>query len=118
MAESSFDVMSELNPQLRRDLRVLARSRPLVPAILCFRADFESPEKERVLTALRELHKTPAGEQVLMIFQSEELVSIDEDPLRETAAFLEETERLRASSRGAPPGSTATRRVPRRLASP
>lgn len=95
VADSTFKLMCELNPQLRRDLKTIARSPSLVPAIMCFRKDFESPEKERVMTALRELHQTPAGEQVLMIFQSQALVLVDERPLKETAAFIKETRRLR-----------------------
>jgi phosphonate transport system substrate-binding protein len=95
VADSHFEVMAELNPQLRRKLKVIAKSPPLVPAIMCFRKEFESPEKERLMAALGELHMTPAGEQVLTIFQSQALVQVDEGPLRATAAFVEEARNLR-----------------------
>lgn len=103
VAESTFKMMCELNPQLSRTLKTVARSPSLVPAIMCFREDFESPEKEKVITALRELHKTPAGEQVLTIFQSQALVLVDERPLMETAAFVKEVDRLRLEARAGKP---------------
>jgi hypothetical protein len=88
-------MMSELNPQLRHKLKPITKSSPLVPAIMCFRKDFESPEKDKVMHALRELHTTPAGEQVLTIFQSQALVEVEEEALLTTAAFIEETRALR-----------------------
>jgi ABC-type phosphate/phosphonate transport system substrate-binding protein len=102
VAESGFKTMSELNPQLRRKLRTIAKSPPLIPAILCFREDFSSEEKERLLQALRQLHTTAAGEQVLTIFQSEALVEVDEGALRKTLAFLQETSQLRGENGCAP----------------
>jgi len=95
VAESSFETMCELNPQLRRQLLVIAKSPRLLPAILFFRRDFESPEKERIMEALSNLHSTAAGQQVLTLFKSEALVPVDEQPLKETENFLRETRRQR-----------------------
>ncbi len=38
---------------------------------------------------------TPAGEQVLTIFQSEALVQVDEQDLKKTEAFILETRQMR-----------------------
>ena len=95
VAYSSFTTMYELNPQLHRGLRVIARSPPLLPAIMFFRKGFESPEKERIHKALGELQTTAAGQQVLTLFQSEALVPVDEEYLNRTEEFLFETRRLR-----------------------
>lgn len=95
VAVSSFEMMCELNPQIRLKLRPLVKSRPFVPAVMCFRKDFESPEKKRLLKALSQLHKTPAGQQVLTLFQSEALAQVGEESLADTAAFLGRTRRMR-----------------------
>lgn len=90
VTESGFSVLRDLNPQLGRKLRVLARSQPLVPAVMAFRKDFDSTERDAVLAALNELHTTPAGQQVLNLFQSDALVQIEAGPLAATEAFLVE----------------------------
>ena len=99
VAESGFKTMCELNPQLRRSLKTIAKSHPLIPALMCFRSDYTSPERDRLLSALRELHTTTAGEQVLMIFQSEALVPVDQQLVNGTEKFLAEVSQLR-SGRG------------------
>ena len=64
----AFDLTCELNPQLRRDLVVLASSPPFITAFLIFRPGYRLREKFE--TALLDLHMTPGGRQVLTVFQS------------------------------------------------
>lgn len=91
VTQTGFSTMVELNPQIGRKLRVIAKSAPLVPALLCFRKDYASSQKEIILTALKELHRSSAGQQVLTIFQAEALVEVDSTMLEETRTFLSET---------------------------
>ena len=77
VTRSGFDTMSELNPQLARQLIVLAESREIVPSILVFRADYNQVYKEKIIAGMKGLKDTPAGRQVLMIFQCDD---IDEQP--------------------------------------
>ena len=71
--ESGFRTLVELNPQVGKQLRIIATSPEFVPAVFCFRADYVPAFKERLLDGVRSLHKTPAGQQVLTIFQSERI---------------------------------------------
>lgn len=73
VTRGAFELLNELNPQTGRQLKVLASSPALVPAVFCFRGSYASPVKDRVVAALRELHSSPAGQQVLTIFRSERL---------------------------------------------
>ena len=77
VTRSGFDTMNELNPQTGKALKVLATSPMLMPAVFCFRANYAPPFKEKLLAAIRNLHGTPAGQQVLTIFRSE---SMEEQP--------------------------------------
>lgn len=77
VTRSGFDTMAELNPQLARELVVLAESPVMVPAVFAFRADYQPSFKEKLFTGVNNLNKTPAGRQVLTIFQSE---NIEEQP--------------------------------------
>ncbi len=65
-----FHIMAELNPQVGQQLKVLSSSPELVPAGFCFRRDYNNPLKERILAEFGKVHTTPAGQQVLTIFQS------------------------------------------------
>ena len=68
-----FDTMNELNPQVGKQLKIIATSPEMVPAVFAFRADYASSYKEKVFAGIRDLHKTPAGQQVLTIFHSEKI---------------------------------------------
>ena len=91
-----FDTMGELNPQLRQQLRVIAASPALVPVVFCIRAEFRSAVLEEILNSLRELHTTPAGLQVLTVFQSERLTEQPPEYLAASLALLAEQDRAAA----------------------
>lgn len=71
-----FQTLAELNPQVGKELRVLAASPDLVATVFCFRAEFESTEMDRLMDVLRNFHRTAAGRQVLTVFQSDRLQEI------------------------------------------
>ena len=73
VTRSGFETMVELNPQVGRQLQVIASSPPIVPVLFCFRADYSSPIRAKVLEELAHWHETPAGRQILTLFQSETL---------------------------------------------
>ena len=65
--------MCELNPQVRVQLRVLAMSPALVPALGFIRRGYNSPLRKILFSALQGLENSPAGTQVLTLFQSDQL---------------------------------------------
>jgi len=91
VTQSGFSTMSELNPQIGQKLQTVARSRPLIPALLCFRKDFNSPQKEHILEAFSELNTSSSGQQILTIFQAEALVEVDAKALEETKSFISQS---------------------------
>ena len=70
VTRSGFATMTELNPQLGLQLRVLAASPAFVPVLFAFRADFAPGLKEESMRAMGSVHTSLAGQQVLTIFQS------------------------------------------------
>ena len=64
-----FQTMCEMNPQVRAQLRVLAKSPELVPSVGFLRRGFDTPLRDRMVTALRGLEKSVSGTQVLTLFQ-------------------------------------------------
>jgi ABC-type phosphate/phosphonate transport system substrate-binding protein len=73
VTRSSFADMSELNPQVGKQLRILAASPEVVPAFLCFRKGYTSRYRPEVEKAIQTLHTNVAGKQVLMVFGCDQI---------------------------------------------
>jgi ABC-type phosphate/phosphonate transport system substrate-binding protein len=86
VARSGFNAMVDLNPQVGRQLKIIAASPAVVPTVLCFRADFNASYKKALLEGLRTLNATPAGQQVLTIFH---IARIDQQPVAALDSALE-----------------------------
>jgi len=99
-----FETMSELNPQIGRQLRILAKSEAVVPSLFCFRGDYLSPNREKILQEVSRLNQTPAGLQTLTLFQTEQLFISDPAALASSCALLDLHRRLCAEALAARPG--------------
>ena len=107
MTSESFAAMQELNPQLGKQLRVVARSPELMSSVFAFRADFRSPYREQMFQEMKRLPESPAGLQILMLLQSER---IEEKPLScvdSSLALLARHRQLCAAAPEIPPGASA-----------
>lgn len=71
VTRAGFRTMTELNPQVGLQLKILAQSPPLVPDLFCFRSDLVSPHRDALMEGAARIAETPAGRQTLMLFQSE-----------------------------------------------
>ncbi len=85
-----FELACELNPQLRKQLRVLAVSPEVVPSLFFFRAGYTSSLRGQLELAIVALHETPAGQQVLTVFQSDGMTKRPLGCLEGTRQFLAE----------------------------
>jgi hypothetical protein len=90
----ALSVAGEMNPQVRRELAVLAVSPAVIPMVLFFRPDFSGSAREQMGRAFENLHRTPAGRQILTIFQGDRIVRRPRSCLDSTEALLEEYRRL------------------------
>lgn len=81
--EGSFDLMKELNPQVGQMLQVVASSETLVDVVVCLREEHWSSAKLKAdsITALRELHLDPAGQQICTLFKIDRMVPFAESQL-------------------------------------
>jgi hypothetical protein len=108
ISRKTLQVMSELNPQILHQLRVLATSRPFVPSVMSFRAGLSPTLIERVVKAALTMHATPSGRQLSIIFQSERMDVIPAASLDDARALLAEHAQLLAAYRQlAPPAAVA-----------
>jgi len=90
-----FDIVSELNPQVRKELRVIAISPDVIPTLFFFRPGYTAEVKDRLEDALVALHESPAGQQVLMIFQGDRMEKHPISCLESSQQLVEKADRLR-----------------------
>lgn len=79
----AFNALAELNPQIGHQLQIVASSPEVVPVVFCIRDGYRPELVEQVLSGLRDMHLTPAGRQVLTLFQAEQ---IQEQPVSALAS--------------------------------
>ena len=73
--EPAFEVMTELNPQVGRNLQVLATSPAYLDSLVAFsRLGWASEKhKDDMYQGLLELHREPAGQQILNLYKTTRL---------------------------------------------
>ncbi len=90
VSANAFNTASELNPQLRRELRILASSPEVIPIVFFFRAGYVSDIRDKLEAAITALHETPAGQQVLTVFQCDRIEKRSVSHLEPTRRMLAE----------------------------
>jgi phosphonate transport system substrate-binding protein len=95
-----FETMSELNPQLKKTLRVVAASPRLLPLILGFHKDSPAERRHRFAEAMIGLYRSPSGRQTLMLFQGVRPVESDTSNLKSAVDLLAAYERLKGKQGG------------------
>lgn len=73
VTRSGFDTMSELNPQLRVQLKPLAASMELVPAFTFLRPDYRGAPQDEIVAEVLKMHLTASGKQILTLFQADRI---------------------------------------------
>lgn len=94
-SKRGFDTMCELNPQVGRDLRLLASSPRMVVTFYIFRKNYQSAHRDRLVKVLSGLRTTQAGQQLATFFQFQDLVIKDAGCLAPALGVLEMAERAR-----------------------
>jgi ABC-type phosphate/phosphonate transport system substrate-binding protein len=101
---NAFALAGELNPQLLKELKTIIVSPPLIPAVFFFRPDYDGPIRAQLETAILDLHSTPAGQQVLTVFQGSRMERRPVACLDTTIRMLADYERLQPGSPVSSPG--------------
>jgi hypothetical protein len=99
-SKRTFDTMSELNPQVARELAPLAGSPPLVVTFYTFHRNCHGGERDRFAQVYASLPASAAGQQLATLFQFEKLAVRDAACLAPALAILETADRLRRGREG------------------
>jgi len=87
---STYRTAVELNPQLGKQLTVLAKSPPYVPSVIAFPADYTTATWPTLERAILSAHTKPKGQQVLRVYRIDRLVRQTGDELASAKALLVE----------------------------
>lgn len=90
----SFETVTEMNPQLGRELRILASSPAYVPLIIAFRSDFSATMKQAVIKECGIMHTSTYGQQGMLIIQTQQLIEHPISITAESLALLDEHAKL------------------------
>lgn len=80
----AFSVMTELNPQVGKDLQIIASSEALVDGLDLVSVSGWGEDvsfKRDVIEAIGELHLEPAGQQLLTLFKTDQMVPYADEQL-------------------------------------
>ena len=84
VTEAGFKLISELNPQLGKELIILAESNYITIGLGCTNsANSDQSRKKKILDVLFKLHKNNYGKQILDLFATEKLIPFKEEYLKE-----------------------------------
>lgn len=90
-----FELTSELNPQISKELKIIARVDKLAGGIIVIRPDLQADLKQKLIQALRTIHEDQEGRQLFLLFQLSELIPYRPEYLRATEAFFTEHRTLK-----------------------
>jgi ABC-type phosphate/phosphonate transport system substrate-binding protein len=94
-SKRGFETMCELNPQVARDLKVLASSPAMVVDFYIFRKNYHSVYREKLIRTLSILRDTVGGQQLATLFQFEQLTIRDASCLASALGVLDAADRAR-----------------------
>jgi ABC-type phosphate/phosphonate transport system substrate-binding protein len=100
VARSSFETISDLNPQLRSNLRVIARSPGFAATLVCIRKGYNPSLRADLLESLRTLHNEPKGQQIMMLFKTDQLLPCESAYLIKIGQLINRHDQLRKSAKG------------------
>jgi len=95
----SFNLMSELNPQVAKEIQVVATSEAFVDNVVCMSDTGWPSEKVKtdLLEILADLQNEPAGQQILTLFKVGPMIPFDEKQLDTVRELRARQEALRKS---------------------
>jgi ABC-type phosphate/phosphonate transport system substrate-binding protein len=85
-----FELTAELNPQVGRDLIVVANLPKLAGGIIAIRGDYPQDRKQKIRHELLTLHEDQEGKQLFVLFQLKKLIPYRPEYLQATEAFFRE----------------------------
>lgn len=102
VSRSSLETSTTLNPQIEKQLSVIAESRGLHGDVSCIPNMVDDKLKAVMKNATMHLHETTAGKQIFTLFQTEQIIPFNPSYLDGTLELLRERDQLMAKRKRKP----------------
>ena len=96
LARRSWETAMELNPQLGRDLRLLAVSPKVTPILFGFRRNTNANARKALIDSIQRVYSVPAGRQIVALYQSTAFVVRPIAAMKVTLDLIRQFDRLSA----------------------
>lgn len=90
MLDGSFDVLSEMNPQLQKQLQVLATSEEYLGGVVLFPQSIDTGKKSSLKRTCLRMSTYPRGRQILTLFRIDNLLDFPLGALESLQRLLDE----------------------------
>ena len=100
LARRDWETAVELNPQLGRDLRLLAVSPKVIPIAFAFRRNTSADARKALIDAIQGINKMTAGQQIVELYQSRAFVQRPISVMKPTFEMVRQFERLAGQPAG------------------
>jgi phosphonate transport system substrate-binding protein len=84
----NWETITELNPQVRRSLRILAHSEPLLEGLIAVPVEPQHRYKREILESIMRMHLTVAGDQLTTVFKVGPQIPVTLKDFESTANLL------------------------------
>ena len=108
VTRAGFETAVELNPQLAKELRILAGSPDLIPSLTAYRSGGNLLVTDNYRKEAARLREDPAGKLILDLFQIEGVTELQPSDLVQTRDFLADYARLKTLADRAEAGRRGT----------
>lgn len=82
LGKKSFNVLTDLNPQLKNNLRIIKVSPAFLLTVFCFRKGMNEHLKQTVIDAALNMVNYPKGQQILTLFKIDNVTQFEEAQLK------------------------------------
>lgn len=90
VTDHGFKLVGELNPQIEKELKIIAESNSIALGLGCFDAHGKEPERKKFLmNVLLNLHQTSYGKQILDFFATDQIVPFKTEYMVEFLKLME-----------------------------
>jgi len=100
LAHRSFETAVEMNPQLGRDLHMLAISPTVIPIALCFHKNCSQEGKRILIRSISKSEALPAGRQIVALYQSQTMVERPTSCMNLSLEMVRQYERISTHTSG------------------
>jgi len=98
VSRGALETGAELNPQVGRELAVIAESKPLHGDITCVPTMVSEKLKRTIMNSALHLHETTTGKQIFTLFQIDRVIPYQASYLEGLIALLREQAKLQSKS--------------------